>query len=441
MLPAMFGARYRSEQELGVCKKDDDADPEVEAAKRERQERKLTIVILVVLVGAPLLVWLLVWNVLHPDDYERLFDRPKLRLNLTSAEVQEHLTNHTFLHIGGLHRSGTTLLWQGLSNHTDVASLTFKDGDDRRGREWIDKVFNEGIFLQSVYPKFGLDHNKFLFKKWACQLLRNIPHLEEHLPMIRLRQGVGRFALNPDHHLDEGSRLMNIPNRNLLFNQWGRLWSLDRRVLLEKSPSNMLISSFLHKLWGLGVEKSPARFIFMQRHPVATALATLTAGGMHVDDLTVPDLVEHWLVAEERLRADLTRYFDVAGPEEAARTYRFVTLEQMIATPGIVISDILEWLGLSIDEEDIAEFESGVNRNQNDKYFRRYCLRIASNEEKREEYLEMVAKFADRVLAVSEYDLSKVVEDCHRLLVAKPVGSDAADAEDSKPSKAHDEEI
>lgn len=436
------GPRTRATGSGGrVAADDDDEDDAEYKAAKEKRERALGIAVVAVVIAMPILMLLLTWGALHPHEYERMFVQPKKRLNLTTAEVQEQLQAHTLLHIGGLHRSGTTLLWQGLANHSAVATLRFKPGADRRGKEWIEKVFNEGIFLQTVYPRFGLDHNKFLIKKWVGQFCRRIPYLESVAPWTRLREGVGRFALHPDHHLDEGSRLVNIPNRNLLFNQWGLLWELERPVLLEKSPSNMLIAPFLHKLWGLGVEKSPARFIFMRRHPIATAIATLTAGGLHVNDLTVTDLVENWVVAEERLKTDIEQYFDAEGPEESARVYRFLKFEHLIATPRAALSDLLEWLGLQADEEVLAQFEAAVTRDPNEKYFRRYCVRIISNEKRREEYLAMVTKFSNRILAVSDYNLQGVVDTCHKLLVAKPVGSEADDAEDAQPDNPHEEEI
>ncbi|CAE8584877.1 unnamed protein product, partial [Polarella glacialis] len=127
------------------------------------------VLVLVSVVG------LLTWSHPHVDFH----NAPPSKLSLTPEEVSAHLQNHTVLHIGGLHRSGTTLIAHWLAKHGDVAGLEHQPGADMRKATWIKRVMSEGIFLQTVYPKFGLDHDKFLIRKWIGQFAKKIPFLSE----------------------------------------------------------------------------------------------------------------------------------------------------------------------------------------------------------------------------------------------------------------------
>jgi len=411
----------------------DNVQAEVEASgdrasKNDGGEAWLWVAVLVALI--PLLVGLAFWCLLPHETFAKALSKPKTKLGMDVDGVRAQLRNHTLLHIGGLHRSGTTLLWEALARHPAVGKLEFQPGADRRHASWINKVYNEGIFLQSVYPKFGLDHRRFVLKKWASQLARKIPFMpESFLAWTHLREGVGRFALNPDHHLSEVSPLVHEGSQVQLLNQWGIFWDVRRPVLMEKSPSNLVIAPFLHRLWGLGLDRSPARFLFVQRHPIAVALATLRAGGETADDLSVADLVENWLAAEERRAEDERRYFGAQqAPEDevaagaqrglgSARALTLtVTLEEVCREPARILREILDWLGLQPEESALRALESSVQRDPNEKYFRAYCKGLAAKTSMAiQEHADLVSRFADRVRAVAPYDLRAVEELCQSL--------------------------
>jgi len=414
---------------------------------RQEKEKPLAIGLLVVICALPLVVAGLIKFFLPHVSHEKMWSRPRIHMGMSGEEVRDHLQNHTLLHIGGLHRSGTTFLWQALSKHSSVAPLEYVEGHTdvrHKGARHMKKLFNEGIFLQSVYPKFGLDHDKFLLRKWIGQAARWVPFLDEHnFPWIRLREGVGRFALHPDHHLTEVSPLVSAAAQEHLFNEWSHFWyDLSRPVLLEKSPSNMVISPFLHKLWGLGLpgSKSPARFIFMRRHPIPTALATARAGGRTTDDLTLHDLVEHWLAAEERLAEDLRRYFDVVDPTSTP-PYKILKLETLVKEPRRTLQDLLEWLGLSLEEEEdwISHLEEEAHKDPNLKYWRSYCRGLTSgNHHIVEEFTDMVKKYGDRIQAVSDYNLREVVHLCHEVLLGHPAPGPAGETQGAEASEPAD---
>ncbi|KAK3237325.1 hypothetical protein CYMTET_52589, partial [Cymbomonas tetramitiformis] len=82
---------------------------------------------------------------------------------------------------------------------------------------------------------------------------------------------------------------------NILFRQWARMWDLEKPVLLEKSPPNMMWMRFLQ-----GMFPTASRFVVITRHPLAVSLAHRKwecCTGM-----SLTQLVEHWLVQHELMQ-------------------------------------------------------------------------------------------------------------------------------------------
>ncbi len=137
---------------------------------------------------------------------------------------------HKFVFIGGLHRSGTTLLFRILRDHPMISGFNIENGAERE---------HEGQYLQSVFPP---DPNY---------------------------GGVGYFAFDDSAHLTQESELVTENNRVRLFGEWARHWDLSKGYLLEKSPPNLIQTRFLQALF------PNSYFIIIVRHPIATSLATL----------------------------------------------------------------------------------------------------------------------------------------------------------------------
>ena len=209
------------------------------------------------------------------------------------------VTNHRFLFVCGLHRSGTSLLTRSLREHPDISGFT-----DTRSPE------DEGQHLQSVFP--------------TGEMLG----------------GPGRFGFKRRGHLDETSHLVTEENRMRLFAEWGVHWNLTCPVLLEKSPPNLIRTRFLQAMF------PESWFVIMTRHPAAVLLATQP--WMRIDDAT---LIRHWLRCHEQYREDAAslkhcmevRYEDfVADPDGAlGQIYDFVGLERR-GTSEIVRPDVNE---------------------------------------------------------------------------------------------------
>jgi hypothetical protein len=179
---------------------------------------------------------------------------------------------HTVVFVGGLHRSGTTLLARCLTEHPLVS-----------GFSGTGVPADEGQHLQTVYPP------------------------------AKVYGGPGKFAFHPEAHLTESSELVTAENAERLRAEWSVYWDLAKPVLVEKSPPNLIRGRFLQAMF------PGSRLVMMMRHPIAVACATRKWSWT-----SYTDLVEHWLVCHETLIGDaphlrdpvILRYEDlVADPD------------------------------------------------------------------------------------------------------------------------------
>ena len=115
---------------------------------------------------------------------------------------------HRFVFIGGLHRSGTTLLGRCLAAHPEVSG--FAD---------TGVPADEGQHLQDVYPT------------------------------ARTYGGPGRFGFAAEAHLTEDSPLVSEQSAESLLAAWAPHWDTARPVLVEKSPPNLIRFRFLQALF------------------------------------------------------------------------------------------------------------------------------------------------------------------------------------------------
>jgi hypothetical protein len=192
---------------------------------------------------------------------------------------------HRHVFIGGLHRSGTSLMSELVGLHPDASELHSTGVPE-----------DEGQHIQDVYPAASR------------------------------HGGPGRFALAHAAHLTETSDLVTTDAAERLWQAWSPYWDLSKPVLIEKSPPNMLMGRFLQALF------PGAAFIMMIRHPVAVAGAT-----RKWSHRTTNALIGHWVRAYETMATDLpllervlvVRYEDlVRAPEEVmVGIFSFLDLE------------------------------------------------------------------------------------------------------------------
>ncbi|GAA4715790.1 sulfotransferase family protein [Phytohabitans rumicis] len=202
----------------------------------------------------------------------------------------EQETRHRTVFLGGLHRSGTTLLASLIATHPQVSGFRQTGAPE-----------DEGQHLQTVCP------------------------IDEH------HGGPGRFAYVPEAHMTERSPLATAANGRLLRQQWSRYWDLSRPVLVEKSPPNLLRFRFLQHLF------AGSRFIFVMRHPIPVALSTRK----WTPALTVRQVVRHWVHA-----------YDIAAADAAMiDSLLLVRYEDLMVDPSTTMKSIAEFLDLSADFE------------------------------------------------------------------------------------------
>jgi GNAT superfamily N-acetyltransferase len=219
--------------------------------------------------------------------------------------------DRTLVFVGGLHRSGTTPLARCLAAHPRVSGFAATGEKE-----------DEGQHLQSVYPS------------------------------ARQYGGAGRFAHTSLPHLTEGSPLATPENARRLVEGWAPYWDLDRPVLLEKSPPNLVMTRFLQALF------PDARFVMMVRHPVVVTLSTHRWRGR----TSYAKLLEHWFSAHDRFRADAPHI----------RNLCVVKYEELVADPPTTLARVGSFLRLDGDVP-----ASSLQTHRSDTYQRQWAALIA----------------------------------------------------------------
>jgi hypothetical protein len=214
------------------------------------------------------------------------------------------ISQHHYIFVCGLHRSGTSLLFRSLRDHPEVS-----------GFQGTASPEDEGMHLQTVYPPSG---------RYG---------------------GAGEFGFHPEAHLTEASPLISEANRRKLFAEWSRYWDLSKKYLLEKSPPNLIRTRFLQAML------PNSYFIVMLRHPLAVSYATQKWYRKYkVNWRGFPRIFEHWLVCHELFQADRKHLKNVF----------VVKYEELVAEPKRWVNDMYGFLELG-DFSMSQEILSGVN--------------------------------------------------------------------------------
>ena len=224
-----------------------------------------------------------------PGGSVRWLDSGKAQVNggrTGAGAVSSSSSGHQLVFVGGLHRSGTTLVADLLSRHPDGSGLTATGVEE-----------DEGQHLQDVYP------------------------------VARSYGGTGRFARDPFAHLTERSPLATPANARRILAAWEPFWDLDKHYLVEKSPPNLIMGRYLQALY------PDAAFVFVARHPVVVSLATRKWRPR----TPFARLLEHWFLAHDTARSDLAHL----------RRVHVLKYEDLVSRPDATLSDLAGFLGMS----------------------------------------------------------------------------------------------
>lgn len=207
-----------------------------------------------------------------------LYGRPSLK------QVPD-IAGKTFVFVCGLHRSGTSVVHRSLRDCTEVAS----------------------------FERTGVPEDE-------------AQHLQNVIPAGRALGGPGKFAFHPEAHMTENHSLAKPEARDKLLRQWGAYLDLSKSCIIEKSPPNVLRSRFFQQLF------PGAKFVFLVRHPVPVALATVKRWGAEGMLATL----QHWCLVHRTMLEDL----------DALDSYLLCRYEDVIAEPENSLQRIYDYIGV-----------------------------------------------------------------------------------------------
>jgi Sulfotransferase family len=263
------------------------------------------------------------------------------------------LDGHTFVFVGGLQRSGTTMLYRYLGEHPSVSAL-----------EGTPRPANEGQHNQSVYPA------------------------DEH------HSKGGRFAMRAEARLTDDSPLVSDANGRRLYEEWSRYWDTSAPYLMEKSPPNLIRMRFLQALF------PDSYFLVIMRHPIAVTMATSRWGKVKPHGL-----MQHWLRAHELMANDVPHI----------RRLHILRYEDLVADPDGVLGRAFAFLGLP-DHGSGRERSEGLNTDNfmadrtlrtgvNGKYFNLW--RTRQRDIVRRVYYDAIERRYQRPVRRFGYDLRR----------------------------------
>ena len=202
------------------------------------------------------------------------------------------MTPHRYVFVGGLHRSGTSLVARLIGDLSGVSAINATPVPE-----------NEGVYLQGA-----------------------IPHTARHgIPM--------HFATDPAQHHIEGSHFDRLETQTRLERDWAPYFA-NPPWRVEKSPVNLTRMRLYQQLFPL------SQFVVVIRHPEAVAAAT-----SKWVDMDHAAMMDHWLDAHDIVRRDLAylhavmtvRYEDLIGDPKAtlARLAAFLDVDTVPAPRDI----------------------------------------------------------------------------------------------------------
>jgi len=281
----------------------------------------------------------------------------------------------TILLIGGPHRAGTTIIWEGIKAHPEITGFgdRFDTGVD----------FSEGVLMQDVYPRFGVGMEFRNFGKTGGFGERP--------------DGLGKYALDPKVHWtkeNKREKLEDPSTMSRLLNRFAPHWDKNKKfgsdgmmkakVWVEKSPQNAVLSTFLEGVYNMPLKEDgtvavndgtlkesrrlATKFLYITRHPIANIYAT---------DKFVRDSMGGNIDFEILLKNYIALHKYMKMDENALESpVMWVRLEDFTANPSSVLKDVFSFLDVSTDDgvvRNILDGIASINSNPNANYITKWC--------------------------------------------------------------------
>ena len=205
-----------------------------------------------------------------------------------------------YIFIGGLHRSGTSILNEIIGSSDKVSK-----------HENTNKPEDEGQHIQTVF-----DNGK-------------------------LHGGVGSFCFDDSYHYTESSKLITKDNKIKLLKEWNRYWDESKSIFLEKSPVNLIHTRFLQKMF------DNSYFIIIMRHPLAVSNASLKWNNQSLNTY-----FDHWLRG----------YNIFLNDRKYLRKYILIKYEDLCNDPKKEVKKIEKLIGEKLNIKD-SELSRLYNSN------------------------------------------------------------------------------
>lgn len=197
----------------------------------------------------------------------------------------------SFIFVGGMHKSGTSLMAATLGLHPAISSLQ-GTGVPRDEGQYVQTELKPDIYYGELL--FGLSNE--------CRL--------------------NELTLESFDQIGEK-----------LFAQWSKYWDIRKPILLEKSPYNLVRTRFLQKLF------TGTHFVMMIRDPRTSYMAARKTLGR----ITCKDYLRSWIDAYDTFFSD----------RPYLRSCIDVAYEDLISRPNETISRVLGLLSLDLQLPDV----------------------------------------------------------------------------------------
>ena len=220
-----------------------------------------------------------------------------------------------YIFIGGLHRSGTSILNKIIGSANKVAK-----------HKNTGKPKNEGQHIQTVFDN-GSAHG-----------------------------GVGRFCFDNKYHYTEHSKLITNDNKIKLLTEWNKYWDTSKSIFIEKSPVNLIHTRFLQEMF------DNTYFIIIMRHPLAVSKASFKWNNQSLNTY-----FDHWLKG----------YNIFLNDSKYLKKYILIRYEDLCDNPRKEIKKIEKLIGekLNIKDSELNKLHNSnsrylfkLNSNLIDKY-------------------------------------------------------------------------